>query len=226
MMNEMSQTVKKIILFTLSACPLGRSMNTVIRECLTYMKDLSYETVHVDVDHKTTNHYRVKMNPTTLFLDANDRELYRIEGFMETQEVLNLFRQVDEGTLRSEVPREENRALNETYTLYLYRNGQVVPVEVKSVNRTSVKAPRITAIKRLLSTRPEGFENPFPADASLERVSFNVGYGVVTLYSTNEVSKQDTERMAVLLKLTLAVYGVKEVKLEWITDSANQNEGV
>lgn len=215
----MSQLVRKIILFTLSACPMGRSMNIVIGEILTCKKDLSYEVVYVDVDHETTNRYRVKMNPTTLFLDLNGSELYRIEGFMETEEVWNSFREIEKGSLRSEEPREENRETTDTYILYLYHNGHVIPVEEEVKNLTSVAAPRITVIQQLLSTRPEGFDNPFPRDASLEQVTFIDKYGVVRLHAPNEVDKQETERMKALLIRTLEAYGITEIILEWMTDS-------
>ncbi|SMF25327.1 hypothetical protein SAMN02744102_02200 [Paenibacillus barengoltzii] len=211
----MSQSVKKLILFTLSACPMGRSMNTVIGELLACKKELAYEVVYVDVDHETTNRYCVKVNPTTLFLDLNGSELYRIEGFKETTEVWDLVRQIEEGSLRSEEAREENREITETYTIYLFQNGNAVPVETTVINKTSVKAPRITAIQQLLRTRPEGFDNPFPIDTSLERVSFHNESGVVTLRSTKEVSMDQTERMKVLLARTLATYGITEIKLEW-----------
>lgn len=69
----MSQSIKKLILFTLSACPMGRSMNTVIGELLTCKKEFAYEVVYVDVDHETTNRYCVKVNPTTLFLNQIGR---------------------------------------------------------------------------------------------------------------------------------------------------------
>lgn len=215
----MSQSVKKLILFTLSACPMGRSMNTIIGELLACKKELAYEVVYVDVDHETTNRYRIKMNPTTLFLDGSGVELYRIEGFKETEEVWNLFRQIEEGSLRSEAPREENRETTETYTIYLFQNGNAVPVETTVINKTSVKAPRITTIQQLLRTRPEGFDNPFPADTSLERVSFHHDSCVVTLRSTNEVSMEETDRMKTLLAHTLAVYGISEIKLEWMKQS-------
>jgi hypothetical protein len=215
----MRQLVRKMMLFTLSACPMGRSMNTVIGEILTCKNDLAYQVVYVDVDYETTNRYRVKMNPTTLFFDLNGRELYRIEGFMETAEVWKLFSQIEEGSLRSEEPREENRETNETYTLYLYHNGHIVPVEEEVKNLTSVAAPRITVIQQLLRTRPEGFDNPFPVDTSLDRVAFHNQYGVVTLRAQNEVGKQETERMKELLTRTLNAYGITEVILEWTTGS-------
>lgn len=220
---QVSQMVQKMFLFTLSACPMGRSMNTVIGEILSYKNDLSYQVVYVDVDHETTNRYRVKKNPTTLFLDHNDREIYRIEGFMETAEVWNLFRQIEDGSVHSKEPREENRETNETYTVYLYRHGQVVSVETQLINLTSVSAPRITVIQQLLRARPKGFDNPFPVDASLERVHFHNEYGVVTLHAQNEVDKQESKRMKVLLSRTLTAYGITEVMLEWTTGS-NQME--
>ncbi|MEX2460643.1 MAG: thioredoxin family protein [Paenibacillaceae bacterium] len=201
-------------------------MNTVIDEILTCKNDLAYQIVYVDVDHETTNRYRVKTNPTTLFLDNNDRELYRIEGFMETTEVWSLFTQIEEGSLRSEEPWEENRGTIETYTFYLYHNGHVVPVKEEVKNLTSVAAPRITAIQQLLSSRPDGFDNPFPRGTSLEQVTFNDKYGVIRLHTPHEVDKQETEQMKALLLRTLAAYGITDIILEWMSDTDKLNEKI
>jgi hypothetical protein len=157
----MSVSLKKLILFTLSACPIGRSMNTVINELLASQKNLAYEKVYLDINHEKTNRYRVMMNPTTIFLDGNDDEVYRVEGFKEIYEVYRLIRKVEAGLLRTEVPQGENREIAETYTIYLFHNGNAVPIETSVINKTSVKAPRINSIRQLLRSRPEGFENPF-----------------------------------------------------------------
>lgn len=212
----MSERVEKLILFTLSACPMGRSMHTVLREVLSVRAELDFEIVYVDVDDQTTNRYRVKKNPTTLFLDHRDRELYRIEGFMETSELESLLGEIEAGKLRTAEPQKENRESIETYTVYLYQNEHIVPVERKVVNLTSVKAPRIKAIQQLLSTRLEGMSNPFPSDASLEGVSFQNGAGVVTIRSKHQASEQEMKRMNALLEHTLSVYGVTQIHLEWV----------
>jgi len=211
----MSQQVAKLMLFTLSACPIGRSIQTVNGEVLTVKKDVGYELVYVDADHETTNQYRIKANPTTLFLADNGQELFRFEGFKETEEVLGLFEQVEEGALAPLADREENRQTEEVYTVYLYDAEQIVPVEVTYRNLTSVKAPRITAIQQLLRAERKGLENPFPAQTYLEAVSFQNQSGVVTLRSDGKGSASQAERMRVLLAHTLAAYGVSEVQLEW-----------
>ncbi|MFP3390406.1 hypothetical protein [Brevibacillus sp. SIMBA_040] len=212
----MTQQVAKLMLFTLSACPLGRSIQTVLSEVLLVKKDVGYEIVYVDADHQTTNRYRIKANPTTLFLAENGQELFRFEGFKETAEILSLFEQVKEGALAPVADREENRQTEEVYTVYLYDAEQIVPVEVTYCNLTSVKAPRITAIQQLLQAERKGLENPFPAQTSLEAVSFQNQSGVVTLRSDEKVSASQAERMKVLLAHTLAIYGVSEVQLEWM----------
>lgn len=139
----------------------------MLGEVLSVKQDTSYEVVYVDADHETTNHYRIKANPTTLFLALDGQELYRFEGFKETTEVMDLLEQMEEGTLRSEENREENRESKEVYTIYLFDAEQIVPVEVESINLTSIKAPRITAIQQLLRERRDGLENPFPEHTSL-----------------------------------------------------------
>ncbi|MFC4600265.1 hypothetical protein [Cohnella hongkongensis] len=221
----MSVSVKKLILFTVSACPIGRTMHTVINELLDRQKDLAYERVYLDINHEETNRYRVKVNPTTIFLDGNDVEVYRMEGFKETDEIRLLIRQVEEGLLRTEAPHEENREITETYTIYLFKNGNPVPVETTVINKTSVKAPRITAIQQLLLSRSEGFDNPFPIDTSLDQVSFHHDTCVITFRSTTEVRKHDVDRMKRLLVCTMRAYGISEIKVEW-TSMEKRNSGV
>lgn len=211
----MKQTVKTLMLFTLSACPMGRSMNQVIEEFLTHKKELTYNIVFVDLDDKTTNHFRIKTNPTTLFLDQKGKELYRIEGFKETEELWDLFKQIENGSLRSELP-EENHETIETYTLYFYKDDDIVPIQKPWINKTSVKAPRITAIQQLLRTRPNGLYNPFPLDATLDQVSFEKKSGVVTLRSKKKVSLEETKRMEVLLTRTLQPYGIRGITVNWM----------
>ncbi|GED68746.1 hypothetical protein BRE01_24480 [Brevibacillus reuszeri] len=212
----MSQQVAKLMLFTLSACPMGRSIHTVLGEVLTVKKGIVYEIVSIDADHETTNRYKIKANPTTLFLAEDGQELYRFEGFKETAEVLSLFEPVEEGALPPVADREENRQTEEVYTVYLYDAEQIVPIEMTYHNLTSIKAPRITAIQQLLRAQREGLENPFSAQSSLETVSFQNQSGVVTLRSDGKVSASQSERMRILLAHTLAVYGVSEVALKWV----------
>ncbi|WP_312113266.1 hypothetical protein [Brevibacillus reuszeri] len=204
----MSQQIAKLMLFTLSACPMGRSVHTVLGEVLTVKKGIAYEIVSIDADHETTNRYKIKANPTTLFLAEGGQELYRFEGFIETTEVLRMFEQIEEGTLRSKEIREENRESKEVYTIYLYDGEQMVPVELETINLTSVKTPRITAIQQLLRAQRDGLENPFPENTSLEKVSFQNQSGVITLRIDTKVSPKQAKRMQALLARTLAIYGV------------------
>ncbi|GED34102.1 hypothetical protein P9G84_31745 [Brevibacillus centrosporus] len=67
----MSETVKKIILLTLTACPMGRSMGEVLQEIRSSFPELETETVYVELDAKRTNDFRVKNNPTLLFLSIS-----------------------------------------------------------------------------------------------------------------------------------------------------------
>lgn len=47
----MSQQVAKLMLFTLSACPMGRSIQTVLSEVLTVKKDIGYAfTPHIHIN--------------------------------------------------------------------------------------------------------------------------------------------------------------------------------
>lgn len=210
----MNANVVKILLFTLSACPLGRSMSSVLQEVKDRQEGIELQTVYVDVDTETTNQFRVKANPTTVFTDRGRQELYRFEGFKETEETILLIEQINAGALRNDMAPSENRTSIEPYTIYLYRGDQPVAVETEYVNKTSVKAPRITAIQQLLRTRVEGFENPFPPSSSLESVKFNQECGYVTVEVKDLKGYLDTEKMRTALVMTLAVFGITQVELK------------
>ncbi|CAM3792377.1 hypothetical protein [Marinicrinis lubricantis] len=93
----MDSQIKKIMLFTLSACPLGRSMGTVLREVIRIFEKIELETVFIDVQTEMTNFYRVKKNPTTIFIDDSGNEKYRVQEFLETEHVINLLEQINQG---------------------------------------------------------------------------------------------------------------------------------
>lgn len=210
----MESAVRKMLLFTFSACPRGRSMGKVLAETAERHPEIAWEAVAVDVMPDVTNRYRVKQNPTTLFLDRAGRELYRLEGFAETEEVIATIRKINAGVLRSGADYEPNRESVERYTVYLFQQGKPVPVEMRHVNPTSVRAPRITAIKVLLGARPEGFVNPFPPSAELERVDFEGERGVIRIAAPREeLDPAAEEMMREALLLTLSPFGVREAEL-------------
>ncbi|MCY9667537.1 hypothetical protein M5X11_21900 [Paenibacillus alginolyticus] len=213
----MNQIVRKVMLFTLSACPLGRSMNSVLGEVRRCVEGLEFQIVHVDVDTDVTNHYRIKTNPTTLFLDLHDNELYRFEGLKETEVTLRIMEQINEESLRIHAAREENQENEETYVIYLVQNETVVPLETSYLNKTSVKAPRITAIKQLLQTRIKGYINPFPSSTSLELVHFEHEHAEIVLRVDRSENHLDKDRMKELLKKTLSHFGVVDVELILLT---------
>lgn len=59
-------------------------MGTVLREVTALFPELNFGTVYVEIQVEEANRYRIKTNPTTLFVDENGLELYRLEGFHET----------------------------------------------------------------------------------------------------------------------------------------------
>ncbi|WP_282940349.1 thioredoxin family protein [Paenibacillus sp. RC67] len=210
----MKHKVNKIILFTLSACPTGRSMGTVLREVKEKVITIEFETIYVDIQTEITNEYRIKTNPTTLFLDHEGKELYRVEGFQETEHILELLEQLDSKEIKGSQSYEANVETVETYTVYLYNQDSLEAVEIQQANKTSVRAPRITAVQILLKVRKEGFENPFPASASLELVQFNGSFGEITIRMTREDEQQgDKEKMRLALVKTLNHFGIDDVKL-------------
>jgi len=209
----MDSQIKKIMLFTLSACPLGRSMGTVLREVIRIFEKIELETVFIDVQTEMTNFYRVKKNPTTIFIDDSGNEKYRVQEFLETEHVINLLEQINQGeSERREI--EENRESEERYTIYLFQNEEIVPIKVIYTNLTSVRAPRITAIKLLLAAQYDGFMNPFPASAELDLVLFKDKHGEIIIdMSEVDCCRAEREKMKRLLVKTLSHFGIEEVDI-------------
>lgn len=203
---------KKIILFTLSACPMGRSMGTVLREVAELFPYLKVETVYVEIQVDEANQYRIKTNPTALFVDENGRELYRLEGFHETNIVKDTLDKINQEKMDLASELSENKETVEKYVLYLLKNGKFSPVEVNYNNRTSIKAPRITAITLLVQASIEGYSNPFPPGTTLELIQFRETTGIVTLKSAS-VDQSGLESMNEALQLTLSQFGIQEVEL-------------
>lgn len=96
----MDDHVSKIMLFTLSACPMGRSMSDVLEEVQQTFPQIQFETVYVEIMADRANHYRIKKNPTTLFLDGQGNELYRMEAFAETDEIIAIIRKLNNGLMK------------------------------------------------------------------------------------------------------------------------------
>ena len=203
---------KKIILFTLSACPMGRSMGTVLREVAALLPELKFETVFVEIQTEEANHYRIKTNPTTLFVDENGLELYRLEGFHETNIVTDTIEKINQNKIELTPELAENKETVEKYVLYLLKDGKFSPVEVSYNNRTSIKAPRITAITLLVQASIEGYSNPFPPGTTLELVQFRDTTGIITLKLAS-VDQATLETMKESLQQTLSQYGIKQVEL-------------
>lgn len=204
--------VNKIFLFTVSACPLGRTMGTVLRELEQSCTSIEFETFYVDVQSEIANNYRVKTNPTTMFVDQEGNELYRIETFKETDDVMDLINRLNKQEQNYIQSYEENQMTNETYLIYLLQNESAVPIKRSYLNQTSIKAPRITAINLLLNARLEGYENPFPESTVLELVQFDEKVGKITLTMKKEDEfKAEKEKMEMVLRETLSHFGITKV---------------
>lgn len=204
---------KKIIFFTLRACPIGRSMGTVLKEVAALFPELKFETVYVEIQVEEANHYRVKINPTVLFADENGKELYRLEGFHETNIVKEVIERINQGEIRVTQELVENTETEEKYIIYLLKDRKLSQVKVVYNNLTSIKAPRITAITLLLQASKEGYSNPFPPGTTLELVQFQNTHGIITLKLATDVDQAELEIMKEALQLTLSQYGIRDVDL-------------
>jgi len=192
---------------------MGRSMGTVLKEVAALFPELKFETVYVEIQVKEANQYRIKTNPTTVFVGKNERELYRIEGFHETNIIKDVMEKVNQNKVKVAQELEENAETEEKYTIYLLKDRRFTPVELIYNNKTSIKAPRITVITLLLQAFKEGYNNPFPSGTTLELVQFKDTYGIITLRLGTDVDQAALESMKEALQLTLSQYGIKQVDI-------------
>lgn len=206
--------LKSICLFTVTACPTGRSMGMVMQESAGVLEQLEFQTIYVDAEPDKANQYGVSVNPSTLFLGQEGLELYRLEGFHETRVIVRTAVQIMEGSLSGQLPAPsapENTA--EAYEVYLYQENELVPVLTEYMNPTPVKSPRLTAIRQLLRTRVLDCENPFPRSASLDLARFQGSLAKVYICTDEADSGYDRRRAAAALQKTLEIFGIYEVEL-------------
>ncbi|KHF41184.1 thioredoxin family protein [Halalkalibacter okhensis] len=204
--------VTNLTLFTMSACPLGRTMRHVLEEVTTLLPEQTFSIVFIDQEPELTNEARISNNPTTLFRDKNRKEVNRVEGFMETDEVIQLIKtKKTYTTLPSGAKREKSV---ETYTIYLLNGDALEAVDIDFTNPTSVKTPRITAINLLLEADLQPLINPFPDSTTLELVSFEEDLARVYInHEEKTISEGTAYKMKRCLQQTLHSYGTKKVEL-------------
>ncbi|MEF2244643.1 hypothetical protein [Paenibacillus sp. IITD108] len=211
----MENNVTALKLFTLSACPLGKSMGMVMNEVQGRYASLQIDTIYVELSAQEANDFRIKKNPTTLFLNDGGEELYRVEGFAETEVIIQHIDQLNEGVFMKSEKLMKNEQTVETYTVYMLENNELAAVEQTYTNETSIAAPRIHAIFALLQARRDNMTNVFPAHSELVSVQFSDGKGRIEIRYANksaaESSFYELRRMA-LLK-TLHPFHVTEVEL-------------
>lgn len=209
----MGRMIRKILLFSVTACPMGRSMQTVVQEVGRQLNGIEHEVVYADVQHDPTNQYRITQNPTVVFLDEREKECYRVVGFIETQELIDLIRRVETGEVIQLESVPNALASQEKYTVYLYDGAVPIPVETVYNNKTAVVTPRITAIRLLLETTAEGFINPFPPNSALMKVDFTDRVASVEIQVEEQVSSMETVKMEQTLLYTLRHFEIQTVDL-------------
>ncbi|MCM3715884.1 thioredoxin family protein [Alkalihalobacillus oceani] len=204
--------VTNITLFTMSACPLGRTMRHVLEEVTTLLPELTFSIVFIDLEPELTNEARISNNPTTLFRDKNGKEVNRVEGFMETDEVIQLIKtKKNYTTLPSGAKREKSV---ESYTIYLLNGDALEAVDIDFTNPTPVKTPRITAINLLLEADLQPLINPFPDSATLELVEFEEDLArVYIIHEEKTISERNAYKMKRCLQQTLHSFGIEKVEL-------------
>ena len=213
----MENNVAALKLFTLSACPMGRSMGMVMNEVQGRYEALQTDTVYVELMAQEANDYKIKKNPTTLFLNYYGEELYRIEGFAETEVIIHHMDQLNQGVFMPTEKLDRNELTIETYTVYMLDQADLTAVEQTYNNLTSIKAPRIHAILTLLQAKQEDSHlvNPFPVDSELVSVQFSDEHGIIEVRYTKqaEVEGSSFELRQQALQKTLQPFGIEEIEL-------------
>ncbi|MFD2117380.1 hypothetical protein ACFSTH_10020 [Paenibacillus yanchengensis] len=213
----MANNVTALKLFTLSACPMGRSMGMVMDEVQARYTSLHIDIIYVEIEAELANEYRIKTNPTTLFINDHNEELFRMEGFVETEVIVDYIEQLNEGIFMLDEKLPPNESVQETYTVYLSDGTKLVAASHTYYNQTAIAAPRIHAILSLLSATADGLYNPFPLETKLISVQFIERVGTVTLgiadYKSLEISEQTHALMKQALQLTLQSFDVTDVEL-------------
>ena len=209
----MSFKIEKIILFTNSACPLGRTMKDVLNDIEKLFPSIHVNKVFIDQDPSTTNRFGINKNPTTLFLNREERELTRVEGFKETSEIIKL---IEHGNFEKHllVNHSDNPIINEEkYTIFLIKEQKLQPVEIIYENPTNVSTPRITAVNMLLTTERAGYVNPFSRDSKLNLIEFEGCLAKVYLSDTALMDEENNRNREACLLGTLQLFGITKVKL-------------
>lgn len=210
----MVQNVASLKLFTLTACPMGKSMGMVMNEVQAKHPSLPIDTIYVEISTDEANAFRIKKNPTTLFLNDGDVELDRIEGFAETEIILNRIEQLNEGIIMNAERLAENVETTEHYTVYMLNDKEeLTPVQQAFLNKTSIAAPRIHAILSLLAAKDEKHTNVFPTEAKLTSVSFSDHKGIIDIAYPTLPKRDDLELRREALQLTLEHYGITRIEL-------------
>jgi len=207
--------VTKVLLFTVTACPIGRNMDIVIKEVCTELPQLEFEVIYTDLQHEITNRFCVSNNPTIIILDRMGKELYRVKEFTETDDMLAIIKQTEAGKLTAEKCIDATTGSIEEYFVYLLKDNELAPVRVTYYNKTSVKSPRISAIKCLIIGE-EGYVSPFPPSSELLSVRFDGSAGEVVVRVSPSDLQIDQETMREALLHTLGHFGILQVNLELV----------
>ncbi len=93
--SAMKPGVPRLVCFGAERCVPCRMMIPV-REALaeTYPNTLSIHFVDVWQDRSAGQRYNIRMIPTTVFVDADGKERYRQEGFLDKQTIVAKFKEL------------------------------------------------------------------------------------------------------------------------------------
>jgi len=196
-------------------------MNTVMEEVRHAMPQLVYEVVYADLQPDITNRYHVRKNPTTMMLNGMDEELFRIEEFTETDDMIRIIQRTEAGKLVAEKRDTTSGGSMEEYVVYLLEDGELTPVRVTYENKVSIKSPRITAIRCLLKGE-EGYEAPFPPASELLQVRFDGKAGEVFVRVRSSESESDPKMMREALLHTLSPFGIQQVHLHLVQGNTEE----
>lgn len=221
--SQSTAFVNQFAVFTLQGCGSCSDAMNAMREF--EAEESVYEISCFDIaeDEDQVNQHGVTEHPTVLFLNEAGEELGRIEKSVDLEAMRIKLEQLADGTA---VPVTRRVAADEAdssmlTTLYVTNpaSGKLVAVSQYVNQQTSVKYPRINALRSLFSIReqlPEALESPIPETADFVEIRTE-GEDTVVELSESFASVADSEEGRLALEaiaLTLGAFQVEQLRIE------------
>jgi thiol-disulfide isomerase/thioredoxin len=90
-----SKPLPTLLDFGAGQCATCKMMDAVLTElAMKYAEKIKIRSINVHEQEKQTKQYDIRMIPTQIFLDANNNELFRHEGFLSKEDVVKKWKEL------------------------------------------------------------------------------------------------------------------------------------